>query len=117
MSPTKVIDLREGKISDRLSEHPEAELTVSQLVAYVRKTAFAGRKDMFSEPPEVISSDCQQVEVQGDLPGQLTLSERSRVRPGVLVLVDDVDWELLGSGDCIIKGSKSISFISSLHGG
>lgn len=39
------------------------------------------------------------------------------VRPGLLVLVNDTDWELLGELDYVIKENDSIVFISTLHGG
>lgn len=39
------------------------------------------------------------------------------VRPGILVLVNDTDWELLGELEYEIKPSDNISFISTLHGG
>lgn len=38
-------------------------------------------------------------------------------RPGILVLINDVDWELEGKEDSIIKNNDSIGFISTLHGG
>lgn len=39
------------------------------------------------------------------------------VRPGILVLVNDTDWELLGELDYEIQPKDAISFISTLHGG
>lgn len=39
------------------------------------------------------------------------------VRPGILVLVNDCDWELLGELDYSIEANDRISFISTLHGG
>lgn len=39
------------------------------------------------------------------------------VRPGILVLVNDTDWELLGELDYVIQPNDNISFISTLHGG
>ncbi|XP_070498288.1 ubiquitin-related modifier 1 homolog [Chironomus tepperi] len=39
------------------------------------------------------------------------------VRPGILVLVNDTDWELLGELDYEIQPKDTISFISTLHGG
>ena len=39
------------------------------------------------------------------------------VRPGILVLVNDTDWELLGELDYEIHPKDTISFISTLHGG
>ena len=38
-------------------------------------------------------------------------------RPGVLVLVNDTDWELEGEGDYQLKDGDEIVFISTLHGG
>lgn len=39
------------------------------------------------------------------------------VRPGILVLVNDTDWELLGDKDYLIQANDNILFISTLHGG
>jgi ubiquitin related modifier 1 len=39
------------------------------------------------------------------------------VRPGILVLVNDTDWELLGELEYEIQENDCISFISTLHGG
>lgn len=39
------------------------------------------------------------------------------VRPGIIVLVNDTDWELLDAEDYELKSKDTISFISTLHGG
>ena len=39
------------------------------------------------------------------------------VRPGILVLVNDADWELLGQLDYELQEDDNILFISTLHGG
>ena len=39
------------------------------------------------------------------------------VRPGIPVLVNDADWELLGQLDYRIEEGDNIVFISTLHGG
>jgi len=39
------------------------------------------------------------------------------VRPGILVLVNDTDWELLGELEYQIQPNDTILFISTLHGG
>ena len=39
------------------------------------------------------------------------------VRPGILVLINDVDWELEGQTKYQIKNKDNIVFISTLHGG
>ena len=38
-------------------------------------------------------------------------------RPGILVLINDSDWELEGEGDYQLKSGDDIVFISTLHGG
>ena len=39
------------------------------------------------------------------------------VRPGILVLINDADWELLGTTDAEVEEGDRIVFISTLHGG
>ncbi|CAA6663376.1 unnamed protein product [Spirodela intermedia] len=39
------------------------------------------------------------------------------VRPGVLVLVNDCDWELSGNLDTRLEEKDEVVFISTLHGG
>ena len=39
------------------------------------------------------------------------------VRPGILVLVNDADWELLGQLDYQLQDGDAVTFISTLHGG
>ncbi|KAF5278143.1 hypothetical protein FQR65_LT03659 [Abscondita terminalis] len=39
------------------------------------------------------------------------------VRPGILVLVNDTDWELMDTVNYEIKPEDKIVFISTLHGG
>ena len=41
----------------------------------------------------------------------------SSVRPGIIVLVNDTDWELLETIHYKVQESDSIAFISTLHGG
>ena len=43
----------------------------------------------------------------------LTLSRR----PGILVLINDADWELEGEDQYKIQDSDNILFVSTLHGG
>ncbi|KAM8934464.1 LOW QUALITY PROTEIN: ubiquitin-related modifier 1 [Pelodytes ibericus] len=39
------------------------------------------------------------------------------VRPGILVLINDADWELMGELDYELKDQDNVVFISTLHGG
>jgi len=44
----------------------------------------------------------------------LTLIQR---RPGILVLINDADWELEGEDKYELEQGDSILFVSTLHGG
>ena len=39
------------------------------------------------------------------------------VRPGILVLVNQTDWALLGELDYVLQDNDVVVFISTLHGG
>ena len=41
----------------------------------------------------------------------------SSVRPGIIVLVNDTDWELLETTKYKIEEKDNVAFISTLHGG
>jgi len=43
--------------------------------------------------------------------------DNDTVRPGILVLINDTDWELEGEGDYVLQNNDEIVFISTLHGG
>lgn len=43
--------------------------------------------------------------------------QQGTVRPGIIVLVNDTDWELLEADDYVIQPNDTVSFISTLHGG
>lgn len=40
-----------------------------------------------------------------------------KIRPGILVLVNEVDYEVLGKDKYVLKDKDSVIFISTLHGG
>ncbi|OBT48281.1 hypothetical protein VE00_01212 [Pseudogymnoascus sp. WSF 3629] len=39
------------------------------------------------------------------------------VRPGILVLINDADWELEGGESYLVQPGDNILFVSTLHGG
>ena len=45
------------------------------------------------------------------------IESEDQVKAGVLVLINDADWELFGCADYIIGKKDRITFISTLHGG
>lgn len=40
-----------------------------------------------------------------------------KIRPGILILVNEVDYEILGGDKYALKPNDTILFISTLHGG
>ncbi len=65
--------------------------TLKRLLAWIRDNLLKERPELF---------------VKGD-----------SVRPGILVLVNDTDWELLGHLDYALQEGDVVTFISTLHGG
>ncbi|CAO3648741.1 unnamed protein product [Cunninghamella echinulata] len=43
--------------------------------------------------------------------------DKDTVRPGILVLINDVDWELCDELEYELNDKDNIVFISTLHGG
>ncbi|KAH3687415.1 hypothetical protein WICPIJ_001592 [Wickerhamomyces pijperi] len=43
--------------------------------------------------------------------------ENDTIRPGILTLINDTDWELEGEEEYVLESGDVISFTSTLHGG
>ncbi|GAB6024257.1 Ubiquitin- modifier 1 [Chamberlinius hualienensis] len=67
------------------------EWTIEKLLQWIKENLLAERPELF---------------LQGN-----------SVRPGILVLINDADWELFGQLKYKINQSDRILFISTLHGG
>jgi len=64
---------------------------VAKLIAYLKE-------NLLKERPELFVKD-------------------GTVRPGILVLINQTDWELLGETEYEINDGDTVTFISTLHGG
>ncbi|XP_063699360.1 ubiquitin-related modifier 1 homolog [Culicoides brevitarsis] len=73
------------------SENQDTEWNIKRLLAWMKD-------NLLTERPELFLQD-------------------DTVRPGLLVLVNDTDWELLGELEYKIAPNDTIVFISTLHGG
>ncbi|CAJ0600085.1 unnamed protein product [Cylicocyclus nassatus] len=71
----------------------EDTLTVLELIRYVK---------------EVMLKDCTRSDM---------LVDGGTVTPGVLVLVNECDWELLGCEKAELHNGDVVTFLSTLHGG
>ncbi|CAM6082652.1 unnamed protein product [Calypogeia fissa] len=69
----------------------QTKITVQNLLRWIRDNLLKERPEMF-------------------------LKEKS-VRPGVLVLINDCDWELCGTLEAELEENDTVVFISTLHGG
>jgi ubiquitin related modifier 1 len=65
--------------------------TIQTLLVWIRENLLRERPELF---------------IQGD-----------SVRPGILVLINDTDWELLDGLNYQLKANDNILFVSTLHGG
>lgn len=69
----------------------EKQLTIGALLFWIRDNLLKERPEMFMKG--------------------------NSVRPGVLVLVNDCDWELCGQLEATLEEKDNVVFISTLHGG
>jgi len=83
---------------DKIKKHAISLSTASHSVWTIKELLNWIKATMLKERPELF--------IQGDT-----------VRPGILVLVNGVDWELCGELDYVIENNDVILFISTLHGG
>lgn len=82
--------VREHKV---VLEGDEGEVTMKQLIDHVAKTVISDPKDVS------------------------VFIEEDTVRSGILVLINDTDWELEGMEDYIVESGDVFTFTSTLHGG
>lgn len=82
--------VREHKVTLPLEE---GVATMKDLIEHVTHTVVADPKDI----PVFIEDDT--------------------VRPGILVLINDTDWELEGMEDYVVESGDVFTFTSTLHGG
>lgn len=96
--PTITVEFGGGAelLFDRVKRHSvvlpeEGSWSMRRLLAWMRE-------NMVRERPELF--------LQGET-----------VRPGILVLINDTDWELCGELDGTVADGDTVLFISTLHGG
>ncbi|KAG7195358.1 Ubiquitin- modifier 1 [Scheffersomyces spartinae] len=86
-------------ISKKVREHKvkipfeEGEATMKEAIEWICQNIIAEEKDI-----EVFIED-------------------ETVRPGILVLINDTDWELEDKEDYVLQNGDVLTFTSTLHGG
>ena len=66
-------------------------MTLKELILWIRDNLIKERPDLFVQ--------------------------EETVRPGILVLINDCDWELSGGLESEVNDGDTVVFISTLHGG
>ncbi|KAK2197780.1 bifunctional Ubiquitin-related modifier 1/Beta-grasp domain superfamily/Molybdopterin synthase-thiamin biosynthesis sulfur carrier [Babesia duncani] len=95
-------------------------VTIGHLIAYIRENVIGAKRDIFADKPEAIESEIEDLKVECNVQAYSDTLKSNKIasaRPGILVLVDNTDWELLGNRDYVLKDKQLVSFISTLHGG
>ncbi|XP_055382724.1 ubiquitin-related modifier 1 homolog [Condylostylus longicornis] len=83
--------LFEGIKKRTVSLNGNKKWTVKEFLVYLKNELLKGNEELF---------------IQAD-----------SVRPGILILINDTDWELMGELDYELQHKDNILFISTLHGG
>ncbi|OII74870.1 uncharacterized protein cubi_03002 [Cryptosporidium ubiquitum] len=66
--------------------------SMKNLILYVKENIIQYRKDHFIETG-------------------------SKIKPGIIVLVNNCDWEILGGENYVLSNGDLVTFIMTLHGG
>lgn len=83
---------------------------VDYLIKWLTDNLLKERVELFVENNTVYVSQYSIVMAGADEEGAIR-------RPGILVLINDTDWELEDEGKYVLKDGDEIVFISTLHGG
>lgn len=91
-------ELLVGKVRQHKITLPDnnQKWTIGKLLAWIKDNLLKERPELFLKDPSAKELD---------------------VRPGILVLVNEADWELCGQTSYELEEGDSITFISTLHGG
>ena len=104
----------------------DGRLTLRSIIRYMKDRKLKDRPELFTQDGTV---SAQRSTAAADRAMQLellltvlhfslvSLAASSCSRPGILVLVNDCDWELVDSLNCIVRDGDCVTFISTLHGG
>lgn len=84
---------RQWKLDVSLEGKSDDEVNVGDLIDYIIKNMIANERDL------------------------AVFIENETIRPGILTLINDTDWELEGEKAYILEDGDIVSFTSTLHGG
>uniref|UniRef100_A0A7S3JGS3 Ubiquitin-related modifier 1 homolog n=1 Tax=Euplotes harpa TaxID=151035 RepID=A0A7S3JGS3_9SPIT len=77
------------------------DMTMGQVIRHIKNNYLREREELFIQTDANDTSD----------------KDYDTVRAGIIVMINDTDWELLDTIDYKVQDGDNISFISTLHGG
>ncbi|KAF2733901.1 ubiquitin related modifier 1 [Polyplosphaeria fusca] len=80
------------------------------------KDELSGERLVLSHLIQALADDGNRIRKPGT-DRKLFVQEDNTVRPGILVLINETDWELEGEEKYEIQDGDHIIFVSTLHGG
>ncbi|SBT35676.1 ubiquitin-related modifier 1, putative (URM1) [Plasmodium ovale wallikeri] len=93
------------------------EFNFENLIAYIRNNIIVERKDVFSDYVIGDSTKLCKVLIDDIEHANYNLNDKAKIKPGIIVLVNEYDWEILDTYAYKIKNGDKICFLSTLHGG
>ncbi|VWU48586.1 ubiquitin-related modifier 1, putative [Hepatocystis sp. ex Piliocolobus tephrosceles] len=93
------------------------EFNFENLIAYIRNSIIVERKDVFCDHVRSEHNKFCNVYIDGKEHSNYNLNEKGKIKPGIIVLVNEYDWEILDTYSYKIKNDDKICFLSTLHGG
>jgi ubiquitin related modifier 1 len=93
------------------SSKPERPADVTFLIQWLKDNLLKERSELF------VDANGKGVCVRHFVWKTNDTDRRGDRRPGILVLINDTDWELEGEEDYVLQPGDEVVFISTLHGG
>ena len=99
--------------TETIAEIDATEMKMSDIIPYVQKNFVKSQSQPFIKGNTVFVSPLPSLFFQNPI-SHIVLMCRC---PGILVLINDSDWELEGGLDYMVQNRDTITFITTLHGG
>ncbi|KJP90272.1 hypothetical protein AK88_00120 [Plasmodium fragile] len=93
------------------------KFSFENLIAYIRNHILVDRKDVFADHVICDGTEFCQVMVDNVERKNYNLSEKAKIKPGIIVLINEYDWEIMQMYEYQIKDGDKLCFLSTLHGG
>ncbi|SJK86194.1 ubiquitin related modifier 1 [Babesia microti strain RI] len=95
------------------------DITIGNLLAFLRENLASSQPNLLAASPTYSSKSIKfgvQITELGKI-FDLDASVASKATPGIIILVNETDYELLGGVNCKLVHGQNIAIIGTLHGG